>query len=63
MRFFLTYLRVDSAETLGGLLRVPQLVSVAAVVVGFPLAIWVWRRPPVTPVEPQLPPGRVPVKR
>jgi phosphatidylglycerol:prolipoprotein diacylglycerol transferase len=63
MRFFLTYLRVDSAETLGGLLRVPQLVSVAAGAVGLPLAIWVWRRPPATPVEPELPPGRVPVKR
>jgi phosphatidylglycerol:prolipoprotein diacylglycerol transferase len=63
MRFFLTYLRVDSAETLDGLLRVPQLVSVVVVLIGAPLAIWVWRRPPDTPVAPKLPPGRVPIAR
>ncbi len=48
MRFFLTYLRVDSAETLNGLMRVPQLVSVAVLLVGVPLAVLVWRRPPIT---------------
>ena len=46
MRFFLTYLRVDSAETAGGLLRVPQLVAVVVVLAAVPLAIWVWRRRP-----------------
>ncbi|MCY4638806.1 MAG: prolipoprotein diacylglyceryl transferase [Chloroflexi bacterium] len=46
MRFFLTYVRVDSAEAAGGLLRVPQLVSVIVVLVAVPLAIWVWRRRP-----------------
>lgn len=44
LRFFLTYLRLDSAETVGGLLRVPQLVSVAVLLVAVPLAIWLWRR-------------------
>jgi phosphatidylglycerol:prolipoprotein diacylglycerol transferase len=47
MRFFLTYTRVDSAETLGGLLRVPQLVSVVVVLAAIPLLIWVLRRPPI----------------
>ena len=46
MRFFLTYLRVDSSEALSGLLRVPQLVSVVVVLAVVPLAIWVWRRAP-----------------
>ncbi len=64
MRFFLTYLRVDSAETAGGLLRVPQLVSVAVVLIAVPLAVWVWRRPPEEPpVAPKPPLGRVPVAR
>lgn len=47
MRFFLTYTRVDSAETLGGLLRVPQLVSVVVVLAAIPLLIWLLRRPPI----------------
>lgn len=38
MRFFVTYLRIDSAETLG--LRVPQLVSVIVLLVAVPLAWW-----------------------
>ena len=47
MRFFLTYTRLDSAETLGGLLRVPQLVSVVVVVAAIPVLIWLLRRPPI----------------
>jgi prolipoprotein diacylglyceryl transferase len=62
MRFFLTYLRVDSATVFGGLLRVPQFVSVIVVLISLP-GVWVfWRRPeePDDPAERQL--GRVQVK-
>ncbi len=54
MRFFLTDLRVDSAETAAGLLRVPQLVSVIVVLVAVPLVIWVWRRGPSPSGAPRL---------
>jgi prolipoprotein diacylglyceryl transferase len=47
MRFFLTYLRLDSAETLGGLLRVPQLVSVAVVLGAVAVLIWLLRQSPI----------------
>ena len=39
MRFFLTYLRVDSSETFLLDLRVPQLVSLLAVLGSLP-AVW-----------------------
>ncbi len=47
MRFFLTYSRIDSAETLGGLLRVPQLVSLVVILAAIPVLIWFLRRPPI----------------
>jgi len=43
MRFFLTYLRVDSDEALG--LRTPQLVSIVAVFVSLPAIAYFARRP------------------
>lgn len=61
MRFFLTYLRLDSAETFG--LRVPQLVSLIVVLVAIP-GIWYFAtryREPASGGAP--PPGRVPVRR
>ncbi|MYI83340.1 MAG: prolipoprotein diacylglyceryl transferase [Chloroflexi bacterium] len=39
MRFFLTYLRIDSSETVLLDLRVPQLVSLLTVLASLP-AIW-----------------------
>ena len=61
MRFFLTYLRVDSSETFLLDLRVPQLVSILVVLVSIP-AIWYFARQP--PIEEPAPPlGRVPVLR
>lgn len=64
MRFFLTYLRIDSPETVLGL-RVPQLVSVLVVIASIPLVRYFWRQPPEPPPpEPEAPPpGRVPVAR
>lgn len=60
MRFFLTYLRVDSASTLG--LRVPQLVSLIVVVASVPVIWWFWRQPPEPPPDEPVPAGRVPVR-
>ena len=55
MRFFLTYLRVDSSETFLLDLRVPQLVSLFAVLGSLP-AVWYFAtRPPVD--------GPVPLER
>lgn len=62
MRFFLTYLRVDSAELLG--LRVPQVISILVVLAAI-APIWYFAtRPqePAPPPPPPSPPGRVPVR-
>ncbi|MSQ35993.1 MAG: prolipoprotein diacylglyceryl transferase [Dehalococcoidia bacterium] len=70
MRFFLTYLRVDSDEALG--LRIPQLVSIAVVVGSLPAIAYFARQsrtrdgsaggaPPPPPAPP--PGARVPVRR
>ena len=63
MRFFLTYLRVDSSELLG--LRVPQVVSLVVILAAIP-GIWYFARqpeqsdapPPDEPPEPPEPPRR-----
>jgi len=63
MRFFLTYLRVDSAELLG--LRVPQVVSLLVLLAAIP-GVWYFLRQPEEPAPPGPdvpPPGRVPVRR
>ena len=63
MRFFLTYLRVDSSELLG--LRVPQVVSLIVVVAAIP-GIWYFARRPAEPPPPAPAPpprGRVRVRR
>ena len=49
MRFFLTYLRVDSSELLG--LRVPQVVSLIVVAAAIP-GIWYFARRPAEPPPP-----------
>ena len=50
MRFFLTELRVDSAESLFGL-RVPQVVSLAVLLGSVPLFAYYVAQPPVPRVE------------
>jgi phosphatidylglycerol:prolipoprotein diacylglycerol transferase len=62
MRFFLTYLRVDSETVLGGLLRVPQLVSVLVVLAAIPAVWYLARRPPEPPEGERPPAGRVQVR-
>ena len=58
MRFFLTYLRIDSSESLLGL-RVPQVVSVLVVLVALP-GIWYYATRPPEPGEPPPPPEQPP---
>jgi phosphatidylglycerol:prolipoprotein diacylglycerol transferase len=45
MRFFLTFLRVDSPDTYIPGLTTPQLVSIATVFAAIPVAVYFWRRP------------------
>ncbi len=62
MRFVLTFYRVDSATVAGTALRVPQVVSLVAVVIAVP-AVWLtWRRPPEPAAADRLPLGRVQVR-
>lgn len=70
MRFFLTELRVDSAESLFGL-RVPQVISLAVLLISVPLIAYYATQPPVQRMaaaeapEAQRPSSgrRVPVRR
>ena len=61
MRFFLTYLRVDSPEGLLGL-RVPQIVSLVVLVASLP-GIWYFAKQPPEPSAPGPLLGRVPARR
>lgn len=65
MRFLITYTRVDSSYVLG--LRVPQLVSLIAIVLVVPLAAYFafgyHDRALDPPATSPLPPGRIPVAR
>ena len=64
MRFFVTYLRVDSSITPVLGLRTPQLVSLLVVLGSIPVVLWLWRQPiedfEAAPMA-AAPPGRVPV--
>ncbi len=53
MRFFVTYLRIDSSDTLLLDLKVPQLVSVLVILAALP-AIWYFAKQP--PIEESAPP-------
>ena len=64
MRFAVSYLRVDSAETVLPGITVPQLVSLLTVIGSIPAIVWLLRQPPVDPTPPVPPPaGRIPVRR
>ena len=63
MRWAVSFLRVDSANTFLIDTTVPQLVSIFAVIFSIPAVVWLWRQPPVddTPAPPD-PPGRIQVR-
>lgn len=64
MRFLVSYLRLDSAETALTDVTVPQLVSLVVVVLSLPAVAYLWWRGPVERVPVEAPPaGRVQVRR
>lgn len=63
MRFFLSELRLDSAETFFLGVTVPQLVSIVVVAICILPVIAILRRGPVEEPTPTPVPGRVPVRR
>jgi phosphatidylglycerol---prolipoprotein diacylglyceryl transferase len=62
MRFFVTYLRIDSDEVFGTPLRVPQVVSVLVILACIPAIWYIFRRPP-QPFEVQPVPTPPPARR
>ncbi len=66
MRYLVSMLRVDSADTVLPGATVPQLVSLIVLAVALPLGAWFWMRSAKAAAPPSgtLPPaGRVPVRR
>jgi len=63
MRFFVSMLRLDSADTFFLGVTVPQLVSIVVIAICIPPVIAILRRGPVEEPEPAPVPGRVPVRR
>ena len=63
MRFFVSYLRVDSAETFIFHITWPQMVSLFGALLMIPVGLLFWRRGDARPLEPAPPPGRVRVRR
>ena len=63
MRYFVSMLRVDSADTFFFNVSVPQLVSLAVIAVTIPPIVYLLRRGRVVEQEPPLPPGRMKVRQ
>lgn len=63
MRWAVSFLRVDSAETFLPGATVPQLVSILTVIGSIPAVIWLLRQPPVDDSPAPARPGRIPVRR
>ena len=64
MRFFVSYLRVDSANTIVPGMTVPQLTSAIVVVLSIVPLVYLWRQPPISDAVPERPtPGRITVRR
>jgi phosphatidylglycerol:prolipoprotein diacylglycerol transferase len=63
MRWAVSFLRVDSAETFLPGTTVPQLVSILTVIGSIPAVIWLLRQPPVGDTPAPARPGRIPVRR
>ena len=56
MRYFVSYLRLDSADTVLPGATVPQLVSLIVVLLSIPPIVWLARQPPVGAAPPDGPP-------
>ena len=63
MRFFVSYLRLDSAETFLFNITWPQMVSLFGALAMIPVGYFLWRRGEQRPAETAMPPGRVRVRR
>ncbi|MDA0301042.1 MAG: prolipoprotein diacylglyceryl transferase [Chloroflexi bacterium] len=63
MRWAVSFLRMDSADTFLPGATVPQLVSILTVIGSIPPVIWLLRQPPVDPAPAPARPGRIPVRR
>lgn len=63
MRWAVSFLRMDSAETFLPGATVPQLVSILTVIGSIPAVIWLLRQPPVDDSPAPARPGRIPVRR
>ncbi|MGE3856810.1 MAG: prolipoprotein diacylglyceryl transferase [Dehalococcoidia bacterium] len=63
MRYFVSMLRMDSADTVLPGATVPQLVSILVVLGSIPPVLWLLRQPPVDDTGPRPVPGRIPVRR
>ena len=63
MRFFVSYLRVDSAETFIFSITWPQMVSLFGVLAMIPVGWYFWRRGEIRPIAAATPAGRVRVRR
>lgn len=63
MRWAVSFLRVDSADTFLPGATVPQLVSILTVIGSIPPVIWLLRQPPVDDAPAPARPGRISVRR
>ncbi len=63
MRWAVSFLRVDSADTFLPGATVPQLVSILTTIGSIPAITWLLRQPPVDDKLAPTPPGRIPVRR
>lgn len=62
MRYFVSMLRLDSADTVVPFVTVPQLVSVIVLLLSVPVLYVIWRNGPQEDETLPAPPGRVPVR-
>ena len=63
MRFFVSYLRVDSEETFIFSITWPQMVSLFGALAMIPVGWYFWRRGETRPAAATTPAGRVRVRR
>ncbi len=63
MRYLVSNLRLDSADTFVPFVTVPQLVSVIVILLSLPVVYLIWRNGPEEDEQPPSTPGRVPVSQ